>query len=195
MNIGVDIDGTLTDIGIYQIETGKRYFRREPADSSAFDIEQIFACSAEERKQYWKKYIWAYCLSFPPYPDAAAVIRKLRRQGHRIIIITSRVYTAEHSFMGMLFRRMLLYWLKKNGIQYDDIVFCRDDSDGSEKQKACEEKRIDVMIDDKPENLAAIVSRMKVICYPAPWNQTLHEPNLIHVSDWKNICKVIHGGK
>ena len=37
MNIGVDIDGTLTDIGKYQIETGKRYFRREPADPSAFE--------------------------------------------------------------------------------------------------------------------------------------------------------------
>ena len=137
MNIGIDIDGTLTDIGKYQIETGMRYFKREPANCSAFDIEQIFACPAQERKKYWKKYIWAYCLRFPPYPDAAAVIRRLRRQGNRIIIITSRVYTTEHSVMGMLFRRMLLHWLKKNRIRYDDIVFCRDDNDGSEKRNAC----------------------------------------------------------
>lgn len=191
MNIGIDIDGTLTDIGRYQLETGRRFFNRNAAKPEAFDIEQIFACSHDERSRYWKKYIWAYCLRFLPYKNAAQVLHKLHQDGHRIIIITSRVYTAEKCTMGMLFRLMLLYWLKKNRIYYDEIIYCGDDNDGRAKLKACQEKHIDVMIDDKPENLSAIADRLKVICFPAAWNKKISDDRFIRVSGWKNIYQVI----
>ena len=191
MNIGIYIDGTLTDIGKYQLETGRRYFGRDAAEPTAFDIGRIFDCSPYERGRYWKKYIWAYCLRFPPYKNAAQVLRKLHRDGHRVVIVTSRVYTAEKSAMGLLFRLMLLYWLKKNRIYYDEIIYCADDKDGSAKLKACREKRIHIMIDDKPENLSAIADRLKVICFPAAWNKKISDDRFIRVSGWKNIYQVI----
>ena len=32
-------------------------------------------------------------------------------------------------------------------------------------------EKIDIMIDDKPENLFALKDKIKVICYPAIWNE------------------------
>ena len=93
--------------------------------------------------------------------------------------------------MGMLFRGMLQFWLKKNNIFFDEIVYCDDDRDGSAKLKACLEKKIDIMVDDKPENLSAIADRLKVICFPAAWNKNIIDNRFIRVSDWKEIYHTI----
>lgn len=194
MNIGIDVDGVLTDIGGYQLKYGSRYFKKHGlriVDPEGFDIETIFACSHKESSGFWHRYIWKYCLSEPVIPGAAAVLRRLHSEGHRIIIITSRVYTAEKSAMGMLFRTMLLYWLRRNKICYDEIVYCADDSDGSAKFKACIEKNIGIMIDDKPENLSAIADRLQVICYPAAWNRKIIDKRFIRVSGWKEVYKMV----
>ena len=47
------------------------------------------------------------------------------------------------------------------------------------------------MIDDKPENLLALKDQLKVICYPAVWNEKLHDENIIKVSGWKDVYKKI----
>ena len=68
--------------------------------------------------------------SYDTYIEATGssdVIKKLRKNGHKIYIITSRLYTKEQSIKGELFRKMLEYWLKKNNIEYDKIIYCNDD--------------------------------------------------------------------
>ena len=91
MNIGIDVDGTLTDIWAYMIQNGEKYFGRPASDPNAFDIEQMFACSDKEGHDFWKKYLLKYCLSCPIKDGAVQTINRLRADGHRIFIITSRV--------------------------------------------------------------------------------------------------------
>jgi len=191
MNIGIDVDGVLVDMECYQLKYGKPYFAKvygkDAVNPKAYDIEQIFDCTHAEREKFWKKYIWAYCLTEPPLKNAPEIISKLHNDGHKIFLITGRAHTTENGITGKLFRWMLRYWLKKNYIFYDDIIFCSEKDSSDDKLDACIEKKIDVMIDDKPDNLLALVNRIQVICYPAAWNEGAKSDAFIRVNDWNDI--------
>lgn len=199
MVIGVDVDGVLVDTETYQIRTGTEYFKnkynKNVINPKGYDIEDIFACNHSEREKFWFRYIWAYCLSEPVMPFAVDSIKKLHNDGYSIVIITSRAHTSEKNFLGALFRKMLLYWLKKNNVYYDKIIYCSEKNSHDDKLKVCINEKIDVMIDDKPENLIALSDKIKVICYPAVWNEKLQNDNIIRVKDWKEIYKVISSMK
>ena len=60
-----------------------------------------------------------------------------------------------------------------------------------DKLKICMHEKIDIMIDDKPENLLALKDKIKVICYPAIWNEKVDDENIIRVSGWKDVYKKI----
>ena len=195
MNIGIDVDGVLVDMEGYQLRTGTEYFKKkynkDVVDPKGYDIEQIFDCTHKEREKFWLKYIWAYCLKEPVFSYAIDTIKALHEAGHKIVIITSRAHTTEKGLTGWVFRKMLLRWLKNNKIYYDKIVYCTEKNSGEDKRRACIEENIDVMIDDKPENLNAIMDKMKVICYPAIWNEDIDEEKYIRVKDWSEIFDAI----
>lgn len=195
LNIGIDVDGVLVDLENYQLKHGKKYFSekfgKNVINANAYDIEQIFGCTHEQREKFWQKYIWEYCLTEPVIINASEIISKLHNDGHKIVIITGRVYTTKRGFMCMLFRSMLKYWLRKNNIVYDDIVFCSEKESSTDKYNACIEKDIDVMIDDKPENLLGLANKIEVICYPAAWNKETKDERFINVNNWKDIYECI----
>ncbi len=195
MNIGIDVDGVLVDMEDFQLKYGKIYFSnvygKDVVNPKAYDIEQIFDCTHLEREKFWQKYIRAYCLKEPPLKNAPEIISKLHNDGHKIFLITGRAHTTESGVTGKLFRWMLRHWLKKNHIYYDEIVFCSEQDSSTDKLDACMEKKIDVMIDDKPDNLLALADRIKVICYPAVWNEDVESDAFIRVSDWNDIYELL----
>lgn len=195
MKIGIDVDGVLVDMEGYQRKYGQIYFKKmfnkEIVNPDAYDIEQMFDCTHEQREKFWIKYIWAYCLKQPVIKDAPQIIEKLHNDNHTLVIITGRAHTTEKNITGKLFRQMLRHWLRKNKIQYDKIIYCSEKESSTDKLKICRHEKIDVMIDDKPENLLALKDRLKVICYPAVWNENLHDENIIKVSGWKDVYKKI----
>ena len=179
MNIGVDVDGVLIDLESYQLRYGKRYFEEKKnvaiVNAKAYDIKDIYGCSQKERDSFWKKYVWKYCLQEPVREGTVRVMRQLRKEGHRIVIISCRVHTTEQGFIGSLFRWMLKHWLKKNHISYDEIHFCSETESASDKEKICLDRNVDVLIDDKAENLLALKDKIKIICYSAVWNEECRE--------------------
>lgn len=193
MNIGIDVDGTLIDISRFMLENGEAYFRRPAADPDAFDIEQMFACTKEERTRFWTKYLPGYCLYSPMIDGAAGTVKRLKADGHRIYIITSRVFTTRKGIVGALFRAMLKGWLKRQGVAWDGIAFCEDS--GEDKLRHCRRFAIDVMIDDKPENVIMISEQYTVIAHPMPWNRELAEKGYIVAKDWADIRRLIDGMK
>ena len=96
--------------------------------------------------------------------NAAETVRALRKAGHKIFIITGRAHTTEKGITGWLFRKMLLYWLKKNKLYYDEIIFCSEENSSTEKLDICLKNHIDLMVDDKPENLFLLKDKIKVLC-------------------------------
>lgn len=189
MIIGIDVDGTLTDIAGFMIEKGGEFFQRPAVDPKAFDIEQMFGCSHKERNLFWRKHLPGYCRKMPIVDGAAETIRKLRDDGHKICIVTSRVYATRKDPVGYLFRSMLRGWLRRNGVVYDEIVFCEDS--GESKLENCQKLGVDVMIDDKPENLLALSGKHSVIACPMPWNEDIEEKGITRSRDWNEIYDCI----
>lgn len=189
MNIGIDVDGTMTDINSFMQKKGLKHFGRRASDPKGFDVDEMFSCTHSERTCFWTKYLPGYCVREPIVKGAAETIRKLHDDGHRIHIITSRVFTTHRGPDGMLFRQLLRRWLKKRGVVYDVIVFCEDS--GEAKLAECRRLGIDVMIDDKPDNLITISREIPVIAHPMPWNRDLKEPGVIMAKDWADIYEIL----
>ena len=185
MKIGIDVDGVLTDLESYQLKYGKKYFKNvKDINESGYDICDIFHCDKEKASSFWAKYIWSYCLNEPIRDGAKELIDKLRTDGDKIYIITGRAHTTEDNARGKLFRKMLIYWLKKNDIKYDDIYYCLEDNSSKEKYEVCKKLGIDIMIEDKVENINSIKEISKVIC--------IKNKNNIDIKDEDNI-KVVSG--
>lgn len=197
MNIGLDVDGVLIDLEGYQMRWGMEYFvqgqKKKVENPKAYDIQDIFGCTKEERDAFWTRYIWKYCLTEPMTVNVAETVRKLRKRGHKIYIITGRVHTTKRGLKGWLFRNMLKYWLRKNRLIYDEILFCSEDGSAVEKVQICKEKHIDIMVDDKPENLLALKDNVGTVCYPAAWNEDCRELDAYRIGKFEElIARVEH---
>ena len=72
---------------------------------------------------------------------------------------------------------------------YDGIAFCEDS--GEDKLKHCGRFGVDVMIDDKPENIRMIAEKCAVIAHPMPWNRHLASEGYIVAKDWADIYRII----
>lgn len=194
MNIGIDVDGVLTDIQGFHRKYAppffKKKFNRDVADENPYDIRDIFKCSEDERYAYWKKYLFKYVTMEPARKGAKKFTRKLRADGHKIFIISKRVFTCRNDFMGKLMRFLMKNWLWRNGIKHDKVVFCDNDVPDS-KRVACLDKRIDVMIDDEVVNIEAIAPVARVICWDVSYNRECEGNNIGRAKDFDESYHLI----
>lgn len=193
MNIGIDVDGVLVDVESYQLKYGKKYFcdklHRKIKDPKGYDICDIFDCTKEEREKFWTKYIWTYCLKEPMTKGAAEYAKRLHEDGHKVYIVTSRVYTTEKGLKGKVFRWMLRRWLKKNHFYYDKIFYCSENNSSAGKYDVCLENNIDILIDDKAENLLALKDKITVYCFPTVWNEDDRELDMYRIEGFEDLIK------
>jgi len=190
MNIGIDIDGVLTDIQDFHFRHAPRFFKkrfnRDVVDKTPYDIRDIFKCPESEYKAYWKKHLLRYAIFEPARKGAKTTVRQLRKDGHKIFIISKRVFTCQDDFMGKLMRFIVRNWLWRNGIKYNEIVFCDNDIEDS-KRTACLEKQIDVMIDDEAVNIYAVAPITRVICFDTSYNRGCAGESIVRVRNWGEI--------
>jgi len=194
MNIGIDLDGVLTDIQGFNRKHAPRFFeykfKRVVIDEKPYDIRDIFACPDQEYKAYWSRYLFQYVITEPARRGAKDLMRELRLDGHSVFIISKRVFTCQHNFMGLLMRVLARNWLWRNRICYKEVVFCDDDISDS-KRSACLENHIDVMIDDEAVNINAIAPIAQVICLDASYNRNCAGANIMRAMDLDEIYPLI----
>ena len=90
----------------------------------------------------------------PPIQNAPEVVRSLKADGFRIIIVSNQPNVRTKQFT--------LDWLEKNGVPYDGIAFIR------EKQYI----DADIFVDDSTANLEAIRAANKIaVAIDQAWNQ------------------------
>lgn len=119
-----------------------------------------------------------------PMDDVAKVIKKLRSNENRIILITAR---GDKFFPGsedITFDR-----LKKYDIEYDDIIFnCMD------KVKICKEKNIDLFVDDSPKHCLEVSKNLEipVIGFLSDINkEEMIKNEIICASSWNELYNII----
>ena len=193
MRIGIDIDGVLTDIEQWQLDYGSKFYfekyDKEIINNEGYETTDIFKVDSKLDDEFWNEYFKDYSINVDVRKFASEVIKKLKQDGNEVYIITARGSFLSHSASVMSIeenRNIVLDWLKRNEIEYDDIIFSPED-----KLSICLENNIDVMIEGKVDNINKISTRIPVICFHAGYNKNCKGNNIFRCYSWYDIYSKI----
>lgn len=185
MNIGIDIDNTITDTlpklkeycQKYNDEFVKRGLEMHENGYSSFNL---YDWTKEENMEFCVKYLEEAVLQATVKPNAREVIEKLKNDGHTINIISSRVTP-----MFKTPYETTEKYLKENGIVYDKLLV------GSvNKLQVCSENKIDIMMEDEPHYIEALAEIIPVIVFEYGYNKACKGKNIIKVNNWNEVYKI-----
>lgn len=178
MNIGIDIDGVITNIDFLGILGKKKPILDK--ESSNLKVNNFLI-----RKMLYKG-IAFYSKHSKLRSDAAKYINLLKDDGNRITIITKRRFAGEETKEGKDIRSLVEVFLIEQGIPYDKIVFSKGD-----KLDACLKEKVTVMLEDSPRNSKAISKRVPVIIMDTPYNRDTISDNIYRVTSWKEAYALL----
>ena len=135
MNIGVDIDGVLTNFERMIIDCGTKICVDEnwpiEINVNEYDEEKAFNWNSEQAEKFWNTYLVKYVMKYNPREFATEIINKLQQEGNKIYLITARSdYGMPKEYLGKM-SKLTKKWLKKHHIKYEKLIFAQD------KEKAC----------------------------------------------------------
>ena len=187
MHIGIDIDGTLTDIEKFQLDYGSKFFseyNKFIVNPNGYETSEIFNVDEDLDNKFWEKYYFDYLKNEPIRKFASEIIKKLKDEGNEIYIITARhadnIITDKESSL------LTKAWLDKNEVKYDKLIFSPED-----KLNICLKNNIDIMVEDKPTNINIISTKIPVICINAGYNQHCNGSNIYRAYSWYDVYNKI----
>ena len=192
MNIGIDIDDTISDTYTTLLEYAQKYTIEELKRNPILDntkmtnhsyIESMHHWKKEEALKFWNKYYAEILRKVHIKTFAVDEIKKLKEKGHKIYLITAR-WDMENKNI----KEITLEWLKNNDVQYDEFFM-----NAEEKLKVVREKNIDVFVDDSFNNCKSIAygSNAKVFLMDTRVNQDLQDEKITRVYSWPHLYQEI----
>lgn len=180
MRIGIDIDNTICDTGTYlekKIYEWDKFNNRETKITNNYkNIYQKFAYDLKEKERFDNIYVPIMQVEAKEIKDAAKVINNLKKEGHKIYIIS---YRGKFQYDNSL--EVTKQWLKKNNISYDEIII-----EEWDKGKVCKNNDIDIFIDDEPIHLKQAQEQgIQVIMYSTKYNNYCNDFN--RMNSWNDI--------
>jgi hypothetical protein len=178
MRIAIDIDSTLHHYWDLLSASSRRRFGIElPYEQqltwgiTRLRPEQLAACIAETHSD-------ANILAGRPYPGCVQVVSRWHAAGHHVLV-------ASHRDPGCA--PATARWLDDIGLPHHGL-YCDFD-----KVSHCRQERIDVLIDDSPENLeAAAAAGIVAATLAHPWNRELCEVEpVICAADWPELERLL----
>ena len=147
-----------------------------------YNDTKMFNCDEEDVIQFWRKYVIDYFQNYPIRDFAKEITKKLKEEGNEIYIITARnEYGVPIEYRDKI-KEITEEWLEKNQIYYDKIIY----TEGS-KLPYCIGNYIEVMIEDSPENIKDISTKIPVISFNNYWNANLEGENIIKAYSWYDV--------
>lgn len=190
MNIGIDLDGVITNYRKFAIEQGQKYCQENTKgkleNPEAYYMKDMYNWDEETDYDFWIKNIFTYATENPAIQGASENIKKLKEDGHTIFIITARKFATpdddcEQEIKEKM-KKTVKEWLDKNEIEYDYIIFSKED-----KSKNIIENNINVMIEDSPNNVKELSKLTKIICLDWPYNKGIENDNIYRCYNWNEI--------
>lgn len=190
MRIGIDIDGVLTDIERFILDYGSKFCYENnipfQIKEGIYDEQATFGWTEEQTIKFWNDYIVYYATEYPARDFASDIVKKLKENGHEIILLTARNnYGVPTSHLDKM-PELVSEWLKKKDIPYDRIIY----TEGS-KLPYCVGNYIDVMIEDKPENIIDVATKIPVINFVSNYNINVTGDNIRKAYSWYDVYDII----
>lgn len=195
MIIGVDIDGVLTDLFKLSKKDFLRYSKNIHGKKfllnkkTATSLREVYGLSKEQDFEFWKDFNWKYAENIKYYCSAVKILKKLRQEGHKIYILTSRLYADKKDKDGEKMRGLIESSLLKAGIVYDQIFYT---SETLSKKEVIEANGVEVLIDDSKWNLDLASQVVPCICFGTIYNKAYSNSNVVRCKNWKAVYKALH---
>lgn len=182
MNIAIDIDDTLTDTFEYLMPFVAEFYEKDLEELQRNNI------SYSNIPMEWRRYEWDFEKSYydkvvvrtPFKKEAARYVNLLHKMGHKIVIITGRTksfYTDPYATTEEE--------LKNGNIVYDKLICTLD------KNQACLDEQIDVMIDDLISNCDSVASvKITPILFNSQANMHLNA-EYVRVNQWNDVIEIL----
>ena len=182
MNIGIDIDNTITDTTPILKEYCKKYNdtvvkRNLQMHEDGFASYNLYDWTPEENMDFCIKYLEKVVLQAQVKENAKEIIKKLKKEGHKIHIISSRAvpmfktpYETTEKF------------LREHEIVYDKLLVGK-----IEKKPSCIENKLYVLIEDDPQYVNEMSEFMPVIILDTYYNKQCTGNNIIRAFDWEEV--------
>lgn len=187
MNIGIDIDDTITNSSDVFIKYARIYNKLHnityKINTSELDQKKAFGWSVENQKEFASQYLKTILKETIPRKNVIEVIKKIKKLGCNIFFISAR-NDSEFSEMYEFTNQ----WLIENNIEFDKLIInCND------KLKKCLDNDIKLFIDDNYITCKKICDskKIKVLLYETRYNKKYNYSELIKVKNWYGIQKII----
>ena len=185
MKIGIDLDGV-----VYDTERAFRYYAdyysyfelgKERLHPEFSNQEKSFEWTREQTEYFFKKYYEKVILA-GEFLGAREILQKLQADGHELFIITTRgIDGYQHEI------DLTLPKLKELGVDFAGMFFAQ-----RGKFDTCKMLGIDVMIDDRFENVVAFDgSDMLALYFREAFGRHCDSKNVIEVDSWMRIYREI----
>ena len=181
MNIGIDIDDTLTNTN----EASEEYVTKYELEHPKIKIDHYKLIrgklDTDELKEFFSENATNICDNATIKKDAKKIIDKLRSEGNKIIFITARSNT--------YFKDAHKYvedYLKKNDINYDKII-----TSHTYKVQICKDENIDFMFDDGIDTIESLnKNNIKGAVFTSRLNKE-KETTSDRVNSWEELYNYI----
>ena len=178
-NLGIDIDGVLTDEGtaennIWQRKMNKYFSRDIKLSKYTYNLAEAYGLSDQELNDFLTDKLLEVYQEVNSASGAKETLTELAEKGHRLILITAR---------NEKFRNLTENWLDKHQIPYHELHHQYN------KAPLVLKKNISLFIDDKKENAINIAAEnIPVILVRKYHNSDFNGNQIItKVDDWNEI--------
>lgn len=171
--MGVDIDQVVGDSDIIIRDICKTKFGiiAERKDIKQFSIAKSLGITNDMETELFRIFHSERLLDIPEIKGASYYLRKIRKLGWGIRLITARpIFTYD----------LTALWLNQISIPYEELIFEKN------KQKHFEE--IDILAEDNGQTAYSFASTGKrTFLFDCPWNQDIYHKNIERVNFWKTV--------
>lgn len=186
MNIGIDIDDTITKTSEETDTWAKEY--TENVLKRKFELKEIeildpmwakhlYGWNEEENKKFWDIYYEKIMENVKPKEYALEVINKLSKENN-IIIITAR-WDTENGIISKITEE----WLERYGLNYEKLFIGYKD-----KRNIVKENNIELFIDDSFKTCKQISEmNVRTLIMNSRINKDMEDENMERVFSWKEI--------